>query len=92
MPDNDHRILPEGLPPEDIVDDLEFTEVTGGGEVYTLYRIVRFTSEVTGHREGFTHIANIVRVRDPAIGTALLRVESRSITDTRVTLWTESGQ
>lgn len=91
MSDSENRILPEGLRPEDVVDDLEFTEVTGRGEVYTLYRIVRFTNELTRHPEGFTHIANIVRVRTPAIGTALLRVESRSITDARVTLWSESG-
>ena len=83
---DDFALLPEGLDVTDIVDDPEFTEVTRNGEVYTLYRIVRLTHEATSHPEGWTHMANVVRVRNPAIGVALLKVVDRSIDDARVTL------
>lgn len=81
-------LLPEGTPTSEIVDDPEFTEVTRNGEVYTLFRIVRITHESTTHPQGWTHIANVVRVRNPAIGVALLRVEARTIEDASVTLST----
>lgn len=80
------HLLPEGLRVDEIVDDPEFTEVTDNGEVYTLYRIVRVTHEVTDHPDGWTHLANIVRVRQSAIGTAFLRVVARVIEDAKVTL------
>lgn len=83
---DDFTLLPEGLFVTDVVDDPEFTEVTRNGEVYTLYRIVRLTHEATSHPEGWTHMANVVRVRNPAIGVALLKVVNRAIDDARVTL------
>jgi len=86
MSDDNFVLLPEGLVIADIVDDPEFTEVTRGGEVYTLFRIVRITHEVIDHPEGWTHMANVVRVRTPAIGVALLRVVDHVIEDARVTL------
>lgn len=88
MSDHKSRLLPEGLPTTDLVDDIEFTEVTDNGEVYTLYRIVRFTEEFIGHREGWTHVANVVRVREPAIGVAYLQVQGRVILEARVTIIT----
>ena len=85
----DHfTLLPEGFPVDEIVDDPEFTEVTRNGEVYTLFRIVRITHDSTTHPQGWTHMANVVRVRNPAIGVALLRVEARIIEDASVTLST----
>ncbi len=86
MSDEVFRLLPEAVATDDIVDDPEFTEVTRNGEVYTLFRIVRFTHEATDHLEGWTHLANIVRVRNPAIGVAHLRVVERAIEDAKVTL------
>lgn len=86
MSDQVFRLLPEAVATDDIVDDPEFTEVTRNGEVYTLFRIVRFTHEATDHPEGWTHLANVVRVRNSAIGVALLRIENRVIEDARVTI------
>ena len=79
-------LLPEGHLPDEVVDDPEFTHITNNGEVYTLYRIVRFTHEVFDHPEGWTHMANVVRVRRRALGVALLRVVDRAIEDATVTL------
>ena len=86
MSDDSFCLLPEGQLVTDVVDDPEFTEVTFNGEVYTLYRIVRITHEATSHPQGWTHMANVARVRTPALGVALLRVVDRSIEDARVTL------
>ena len=86
MPDELFDLLPEGTPTGDIVDDPEFTEVTRNGEVYTLYRIVRITHEASDHPQGWTHMANVVRVRTPALGVALLQIVDRVIEDARVTL------
>lgn len=79
-------LLPESTQTFEIVDDPVFTEVTRNGEAYTLYRIVRVTHAATNHPEGWTHMANVVRVRTPAIGVALLLVVDRVIEDARVTL------
>lgn len=86
MNDSSFRLLPEGTETSAIVDDPEFTEITRNGEVYTLFRIVRFTHEASDHPEGWTHMANVVRVRTPALGVALLRVVDRVIDDACVTL------
>lgn len=82
------RLLPEGQPVESLVDDPEFTEVTNNGEVYTLYRVIRFTHEIVDDPDGWTHLANISRVRIPAIGVAHLLIQDRIIHDCRVTLTT----
>ena len=86
MHDDSFHLLPEGTETSSIVDDAEFTEVTRNGEVYTLFRIVRITHEASNHPRGWTHMANVVRVRKPAIGVALLLVVNRVIEDARVTL------
>lgn len=80
------RILPEGISTDEVVDDPEFTEVTRNGEVYTLFRIIRITHEATDHPEGWTHLANVARVRSPAIGVAHLKVIDRVIEDAKVML------
>lgn len=85
------RLLSEGHDPLDVVDDVEFTDVTSNGEVYTLYRIVRFTHEATGDPDRWTHMANVSRVREPALGVALLRVVDRAIEDSRITLSDTGG-
>ena len=71
-----------------VLDDPEFTEVTMDGEVYTLYRVVRLTHEFVRHPEGWTHLANVARIREPAIGVAHLHVIERAIEEARVVLST----
>lgn len=71
-----------------VLDDPEFTEVTMDGEVYTLYRVVRLTHEFVRHPEGWTHLANVARIREPAIGVAHLQVIERAIEEARVVLST----
>jgi hypothetical protein len=80
------RLLSEGVDTFSIVDDPEFSEVSLDGEIYTRYRIVRFTHEATDHPDGWTHMANVVRVRREALGVALLKVVNRVIEDAIVTL------
>lgn len=86
MSDDQFVLLPEGLIVADLVDDPEFTEVSENGEVYTLFRIVRITHEAVNHPEGWTHLANVTRVRNPAIGVARLRVTDHAVDDAKVTL------
>lgn len=86
MTQPEFRLLPEGLAVDAVVDDHEFTEVTNDGEVYTLYRIVRFTHEAIDHVGPWTHQANVARVRIPAMGTAMLRIVDRSVEASRVSL------
>jgi len=86
MHDASFQLLPEGTETSSIVDDAEFTEVTRNGEVYTLFRVVRITHESSNHPRGWTHMANVVRVREPALGVALLKVIDRVIEDASVTL------
>jgi hypothetical protein len=80
------RLLPEGVETSSIVDDPDFSEVSVDGEIYTRYRIVRFTHETIDHPDGWTHMANVVRVRRQALGVARLRVVNRAIEDAAVTL------
>ena len=80
------QLLPESQAADEFVDDVEFTEVTGSGEVYTLFRVVRFTHVVRDHPDGWTHMANVVRVRRTALGVALLRIADRIIEDASVTI------
>jgi len=90
MSDDGFRLLPEGIPVHDVVEDPEFTDVTESGEVYTLYRIVRFTHEATDKLARWTHIANVARQRNPAIGVAHLRIANRVIEESQVTLSTST--
>ena len=91
MAEPDHRILPEDTSTGSVVDDPVFTEVTGSGEIYTRYRIVRFTHEILDDPDGWTHVANVVSLRSGRIGTARLKVEERSITESCVKL-TDTGR
>ena len=86
MTDAPFTLLPEGVPFSAFVDDPEFTEVTRFGEVYTLFRIVRITHQLNNNPGGWTHIANVTRVREPALGVAHLRIVDRVIVDAKVTL------
>ena len=86
MSDHWFRLLSEGFDLLTVIDDPEFTDVSRDGEVYTRYRIVRLTHEADEHPDGWTHMANVVRVRKHALGVALLRVKDRIIEDSRVTL------
>lgn len=80
------RLLPETTRTSDHVDIPEFTVITGDGEIYTLFRIVRITHETTEDLPIWTHMANVARVTDDAIGVAQLLVIDRVIHDARVTL------
>jgi hypothetical protein len=82
--DDAFRILSETTLSESIVDDTLFTDVTDDGEIYTSYRIVRFTHVADSPHLHWTHRANVVGVRAPHLGVALLRVDNRSIEDSRV--------
>ena len=86
MPEPEFRILSELLSVEDFVDEPVFTDVTDLGEVYTRYRITRFTHEVFHHPAQWTHLANVTPERSPGIGVAKLRVLDRSIDESEVTL------
>lgn len=86
MPVPEWRLLPESLPVSSVIDDDEFSDVTMEGEVYTRYRVVRITHEFIEHPEGWTHLANVARVRERAIGVAHLLVRHRVIEESRVTL------
>lgn len=86
MNDTRFELLSEIQASLDFVDDVEFADVTHQGEVYTLYRIVRFTHRVHDHPDGWTHMANVARVREPAFGVALLRIVDRVIEDSQITL------
>jgi hypothetical protein len=78
------RLLPESTETSEIVDDPEFTVVTGNGQIYTLFRITRITHDCTLARLGWTHLANVWRVADHAMGVARLTVLHRVIIDASV--------
>jgi hypothetical protein len=80
------RLLPEGVDTFEIVDCPEFTVVTGDGEIYTLFRIVRITHDCTEAKLPWTHLANVSRVVDQAIGVARLVVVDRVIVDASVVM------
>lgn len=90
---NEHgcRLLPEGTNTSEIVDEPTFTEVTENGEIYTLFRIVRITHDCTEADLAWTHLANVARVVDHAIGVARLTVVDRVITDSSVTVTDHTG-
>ncbi len=86
MSDPESLLLPEALPVSAVVDDDLFTEVTNNGETYTLFRVVRVTHELIRHPARWTHLANVARVREPALGVAHLRIENREILESQVAL------
>lgn len=77
-------LLSEATSVDDFVDDPVFTDVTNDGEVYTTYRIVRFTHEVQEHHEGWTHLVNVSLEFGVGIGVAYLRIRNRIIEDSRI--------
>lgn len=79
-------VLSESLETFDFVAHDIFTDVTGDGEIYTSYRIVRITHAIVGDPEGWSYIANVVALREGLIGVAYLKVTERIITESRVTL------
>lgn len=85
------RLLPEGTETDQIVDDPEFTVVTGNGEIYTLFRIVRITHDCTDAKLPWTHLANVSRVVDRAIGVGRLLVVQRVIVDASVVMVVSEG-
>ena len=86
MTDGRFRLLPEGVSADDFVDCADFIVVTGHGEIYTLFRIVRVTHVATDLDQTWTHLVNVVRSSDHAIGVGRLRVEDRVIVDAEVDL------
>ena len=86
MSDHEMLLLPEGLAVDSIMDNDLFTDVTEDGEMYTLFRVVRVTHQLIRHPEKWTHLANVVRVREHALGVAHLRIENREVIDSRVAL------
>lgn len=77
-------LLSEATSVDDFVDDPVFTDVTNDGEVYTTYRIVRFTHEVQEHHEGWTHLVNVSLEYGEGIAVAFLRIRNRIIEDSRI--------
>lgn len=83
--DGSFVLLSELARVEDYLEDPVFADVSQAGETYTSYRVVRVTHEATDHPEGWTHLANVTRARDGAMGVAMLRVVDRHIEESRVT-------
>jgi hypothetical protein len=81
-----YTVLSELIPVDHFLDDPVFTDVTGQGEIYTLFRVMRVTHSIDRHPDGWTHLANVARVREPAMGVAMLRIIDRQIEDSRVKL------
>lgn len=79
-----YSLLSEATSVEDFVDDPVFTDVTKDGEVYTTYRIVRFTHEISDHHENWTQLANVSLEYSVGIGVAYLRIRNRIIEDSRI--------
>lgn len=77
-------LLSEATSVDDFVDDPVFTDVTNDGEIYTTYRIVRFTHEVQDHHETWTHMANVSLEYGVGIAVAYLRIRNRIIEDSRI--------
>lgn len=81
-----YRLLSELSRVEDFLDDPVFTDVTHNGEVYTTYRIMRITHEITGHPDNWTHMANVSLEREIGLGVALLEIIDRAVERSRVRL------
>jgi hypothetical protein len=79
-------LLSELTSVSDFLDNQEFTDVTQDGEIYTSYRVVKITHEARDHPDSWTHRANVARIRIPAIGVALLKIENRQVVASSVTL------
>lgn len=80
------RLLPEGSRVADHVEEPQFTVVTGDGEIYTLFRIVRITHIAEDRNSPWTHLANVARISDDSIGVAHLRIIDRLVEDSSVVM------
>lgn len=85
-----YRLLPETSRTSDLVECDEFTVVTGDGEIYTSFTIVRITHEATDARGAWTHLAEVTRITDGVVGKARLRIVARVIEESTVTMQFES--
>jgi hypothetical protein len=83
--DDYFRLLSELTRVEDFLEDAVFADVSGAGETYTSYTVIRITHDATDHPEGWTHLANVTRARDGATGVARLRIANRHIEESSVT-------
>ena len=80
-----HRYrLPDSFEVTDFIEDPLFTEVSEGGEVYTTYRVLKFTHAFSSHTAGWTHIAQVEKVYEPGRYEAFLEVVRRHIERSRV--------
>jgi hypothetical protein len=80
-----HRYrLPDSFEVADFIEDPLFTEVNDGGEVYTTYRVLKFTHAFSSHPSGWTHIAQVENVYGHGIYEAFLEVVRRHIERSRV--------
>lgn len=80
-----HRYrLPDSFEVADFIDESLFTEVTEGGEVYTTYRILKFTHAFSSHPSGWTHIAQVEDVYEHDLYEAFLEVYQRHIDRSQV--------
>lgn len=91
MSDIYFSLLSERHTTDEVVDDILFTDITNEGEIYTLFRIVRFTHIADNHPDGWTHRANVVRVHEPRIGVALLKIVDRVIVRSSVDISPEQS-
>lgn len=80
----EYLLLSEATSVSDFVDDPVFTDVTKDGEIYTTYRIIRFTHEIRNHPDQWTHLANVALEYDSGIGVAYLRIRHRIIEDSHI--------
>lgn len=77
-------LLSELISVSEIIEDPLFTDVSRDGEIYTTYRIVRFTHEILNHSENWTHLANVALEYDTGFGVAFLRIRNRLVEDSRI--------
>lgn len=80
------RLLAESTTTDEIVDCPDFTVVSGDGEIYTLFHIVRITHDCTESHDTWSHLANVWRAADHAMGVARITVVDRVIVDASVTM------
>lgn len=78
------RLVSELIDVSTIVNDVVFTDVSDDGEMYTTYRIIRFTHTIENHPQHWTHQANIASLDGSVIGVALLDIRDRIVMSSQV--------
>lgn len=86
MSDPRRVVLSESFEVSDFVQYDIFTDVTQHGEIYTSFRIVRFTHAIIDDPDGWNFVANVASIHENHMGVAELKVVDRMITDSRVFL------